>query len=76
VFGSGTTCNVSRACNFDRNKSMSVLKKSLRLALVFFQNKYHGAESTAAVLAQPVEFLQSYETKRSLRCSQRLATGP
>ena len=36
MFGSGTIPNVSRTCNLDRNKSISVLKKSLRLALVFF----------------------------------------
>jgi hypothetical protein len=36
VFGSGTIRNVSRTCNLDRNKYITVSKKSLRLALVFF----------------------------------------
>ena len=36
MFGSGTIRNVARACNVDMNKSVSDLKKSLRLALIFF----------------------------------------
>jgi hypothetical protein len=58
-------------------RDMSVLKKEIaKTCSCVFLNKYYVSESTAVVLAQTVEFLQSYETKRSLRCSQRPALGP
>jgi len=63
VFGSGTIRNGSRPRNLDRNKEI------VKACSGIFLNTYHRTESTAVVLAQAVEFLEYYETKRSLWCS-------